>query len=324
MTNSADIRDAFADGSQQILARLDATIGARAGAAPDSAALLSAFRDFHTLKASAAFLSLPDTVAQCHASESAIEKILADGRVPEPAELGRLRNVLAGLYTAFGAGPRGRVHPPASLRPCNSKPRSSRSYFLRLPALVREMGEVLGKNIALEIGGDIPPLDPQTAATVHAIVLHILRNAVDHGIEDRAERAAAGKAECGRLELTCAHSSGVFTLRLRDDGRGIDRARLRREAVRQGLDVDCEPARVDVADCTSLVCLAGITSCEAASTLSGRGLGLNLVRAELDALEGDLQVISSPGVGTDVLITLPLESTPQPHWRAAERPEARL
>jgi two-component system chemotaxis sensor kinase CheA len=169
---------------------------------------------------------------------------------------------------------------------------------------VRDLAKSQGKLARLEvIGGDVE-VDTTVLEQLKDPLLHLVRNAVDHGLEKPAVREGQGKNACGMIRLTAAHSGGNIVVTLQDDGAGFDRARILDKARRLGLvSVGDEIRDRDIYD---LVFHAGFSTAESVTDLSGRGVGLDVVRRNIDNLRGTVEITSAAGMGTTITIRLPL------------------
>lgn len=174
----------------------------------------------------------------------------------------------------------------------------------RLPRLVHDLSIRLKKRIRLEILGETTELDKIVMEGISDPLLHLVRNAIDHGVESPAERLAAGKPEEGLLRIQADQQGGYILIRVTDDGRGIDEAHLLEKAVAAGL-VD-PMATLNRAQIQDLVFHPGLSTREEVSDLSGRGVGLDVVRRNVRELGGNVRVESEPGRGTRFEIRLPL------------------
>jgi two-component system chemotaxis sensor kinase CheA len=176
--------------------------------------------------------------------------------------------------------------------------------FSRLRRVVRDIASGLGKDVALEISGADTELDKSVVERVADPLMHLVRNALDHGLETPEERVAAGKPAQGRLLLSACHESGSIRIRIEDDGRGIDRHKVLQRARERGLVA--EGATLSEADVLGLIFQPGFSTAEAVTNLSGRGVGMDVVRSNIEALRGTVTVASTPGHGTSIDIRLPL------------------
>lgn len=175
----------------------------------------------------------------------------------------------------------------------------------RLARTVEDLSRELGKEVDLEIEGEHMQLDCRMLEALVDPLTHVVRNAMDHGIESSAERRAAGKPPAGRIRLRLVRGGGGVVITIEDDGRGLDPVRIKRAAVERGL-IEAELAwRLDDDQARMLVTLPGFSTKEQPTTISGRGVGMDAVRAEVDRLGGRLVLESPPGHGTRVRFVLP-------------------
>ena len=176
--------------------------------------------------------------------------------------------------------------------------------FRQFVRSVRDLARSHGKLARLEVvGGDVE-VDTTILEHLKDALLHLVRNAVDHGIETPALRESQGKNPCGVIRLTAAHSGGNIILKLEDDGAGFDRARILEKAKRRGLLTGKDEIRDQ--DIYDLVFQAGFSTAESVTDLSGRGVGLDVVRRNIDILRGMVEISSAAGKGTNITIRLPL------------------
>jgi len=176
--------------------------------------------------------------------------------------------------------------------------------FRQFVRSVRDLAKSHGKLARLEvIGGDVE-VDTTVLEQLKDPLLHLVRNAVDHGLETPAEREKQGKNACGLIRLSAAHSAGNIVVTLQDDGAGFDRARILEKAKRLGL-VSAQDELRDQ-DIYGLVFQAGFSTAESVTDLSGRGVGLDVVRRNIDLLRGTVEISSTAGKGSTITIRLPL------------------
>jgi two-component system chemotaxis sensor kinase CheA len=178
--------------------------------------------------------------------------------------------------------------------------------FTKFPRLVRDVARAAGKQVNLIIEGEATELDRSVIEVIGDPLIHLLRNAVDHGIEQPGEREAVGKPATGTVWLTAGHEEGHIVVTVRDDGRGIDPARIRKAAVSRRLMSEEEVAQLDDDSAISLIFQPNLSTAEQVSDVSGRGVGLDVVRANVKRLSGSVVVESEVGVGTTFRLTLPL------------------
>jgi len=176
--------------------------------------------------------------------------------------------------------------------------------FGRFPRLVRDISAQLSKNVRLELAGEETELDKGVVEQMGDPLTHLIRNAIDHGIETAEERVEKGKPEQGLIRLEAYHQAGSVIVELSDDGRGLDSERIRRKALERGLIAEAD-AFTD-AQMYNLIFSPGFSTAEQVSDLSGRGVGMDVVRRNVESLNGSLSVTTQPGRGTKVRIQLPL------------------
>ncbi|MCW5297548.1 chemotaxis protein CheA [Herbaspirillum lusitanum] len=176
--------------------------------------------------------------------------------------------------------------------------------FQRFPRVVRDMSREIGKNIELIVTGADTELDKSMVEKISDPLMHIVRNAMDHGIESAEARREAGKPEIGVLRLNATHESGSVVIDVFDDGRGLDKERILRKAVQQGLVTP--DAGLSEREIFRLIFEPGFSTAEQVTSLSGRGVGMDVVKRNIDALQGEVEIYSNPGQGTMVRIRLPL------------------
>lgn len=175
-----------------------------------------------------------------------------------------------------------------------------------LPVMVEETASSLGKAARLEVTGGELGLDRAILDALRDPVIHLVRNALDHGLETPAERAAAGKSPEGIVRIQCTADSGTFVLRIGDDGRGLDFEKIRAKAQAFRPDRADEIAAMEPASLQQFLFEPGFTTTDAVSSLSGRGLGLDIVRHQVEGVKGKLSLRSVPGEGTEFVLSLPL------------------
>jgi two-component system chemotaxis sensor kinase CheA len=176
--------------------------------------------------------------------------------------------------------------------------------FQRMSRIVREASAASGKDVHLQTDGDATEIDKTVIDRLAAPLTHLIRNAVDHGIEAPEDRISAGKSAKGRIILSASHRSDRLVIEIRDDGRGIDRPAVRRVAEARGL-ISPGQALLD-ADIDVLLFIPGLSTAPAVSCLSGRGVGMDVVRRAITSLGGRIAITSHPGRGTAFTLSLPL------------------
>jgi two-component system, chemotaxis family, sensor kinase CheA len=180
------------------------------------------------------------------------------------------------------------------------------AVLLRFPRLVRDLSVKLSKQVELELVGKDTELDRSVVDSLGDPLVHLIRNALDHGLETPQERIAAGKLETGRLEIAARHAGGNVVISVSDDGRGIDAANVARKAAERGLIAQDAIASIDLARATELLFHPGFSTMDVTSDVSGRGVGMDAVRVAIRELGGEVTLNSEPGQGTCAEIRLPL------------------
>ncbi|MFN6934037.1 MAG: chemotaxis protein CheA, partial [Tsuneonella sp.] len=178
--------------------------------------------------------------------------------------------------------------------------------YAALPRLVRDLASELGKQVMIDLEGGEVELDREMIEMIRDPLTHIIRNAIDHGIETPSERIAAGKREIGTLVITARQSGNRIMLGIADDGRGIDGIRLVDKAVSGGILSIDEAAELTDRDRHQLVFEPGLSTASAVTSVSGRGVGMDVVRANIERVGGTIQVDSTPASGTRITLSLPL------------------
>jgi len=178
--------------------------------------------------------------------------------------------------------------------------------FRRFPRVVRDVAKLCGKDIALEVAGEHTDLDKGILDALAEPLTHLVRNAVDHGIEPSSERLNSGKPARGTLFLNAYHQGTQVVIEVRDDGRGIDLDLVREQAVRSGLLKAEDAKRLDPQDVLNLVFEPGFSTAAEVTEVSGRGVGMDVVRTVLDRLKGTVHISSSLGKGTSIQLRVPL------------------
>lgn len=177
------------------------------------------------------------------------------------------------------------------------------TVFSRFPRLVRDLAGKLGKEVELVTEGKSTELDKGLTERIIDPLTHLVRNSLDHGIEMPECREAAGKLRSGRLTLSARHRGGSILIEVSDDGGGLDRDRILAKARSNGLPVSDEMADNDV---WQLIFAPGFSTAEAVSDVSGRGVGMDVVKRNIQAMGGQVEILSEPGRGTSTRVVLPL------------------
>lgn len=179
-----------------------------------------------------------------------------------------------------------------------------KSVFQRMPRLVREAAEATGKKVKLVTSGEDTEVDKTVVERLSDPITHMLRNAIDHGLESPEDRLAAGKPAEGTVRLAALHRSGRIVIEISDDGKGINRPRVKGIAVERGLIAEDAVLSDDEID--NLIFLPGFSTATEVSDLSGRGVGMDVVRRSIQSLGGRISISSVPGKGSTFTLSLPL------------------
>lgn len=176
--------------------------------------------------------------------------------------------------------------------------------FSRFPRLVHDLSSKLGKKIELKMSGENTEVDKTVIEKIGDPLVHLVRNSLDHGIEMPHERVAAGKPETGTVFLNAYHRGGNIVIEVRDDGGGLNRDKLISKAVERGLLT--EDAKLSEKDAYELIFRPGFSTADEVSDISGRGVGMDVVRKNISELGGSIEIDAEPGQGTSIIIRLPL------------------
>jgi len=180
------------------------------------------------------------------------------------------------------------------------------NIFNKFPRVVRDLSKELGKDIRLDISGREVEMDKTIIEGLNDPMTHMIRNAVDHGIEIPDERIHQGKPAFGTIRLKAYHEAGQVVIEIRDDGRGIDPAKVAASAVAKGLITTEQMRGMSVKEMIALIFMPGLSTAEKISDLSGRGVGMDVVKTNLDKLGGKIEIDSAVGMGTTIIVRLPL------------------
>ena len=176
----------------------------------------------------------------------------------------------------------------------------------KLPRIVRDLSAELGKPIEFEMQGAETELDRQVLDLIKDPLTHMVRNSADHGLEMPAARRAAGKPERGTIRLSAWHEGGHIIIEVSDDGRGLDTDRIRSTAIARGLVPEAEINKMSDAQIHKFIFMPGLSTASEVTSVSGRGVGMDVVRANIDQIGGTIDVKSVPGQGTSFAIKIPL------------------
>lgn len=180
------------------------------------------------------------------------------------------------------------------------------NVFKPLPRLVRDVALATGKQVRLEQHGEGTELDKTLLEAIKGPLTHLVRNAIDHGIEPPEVRRARGKPACGLLCLRAFHEGGQVNVELSDDGKGIDLERLKAKALERGLVAHDRLAGMSDRELLQLIFLPGLSTSERVTSVSGRGVGMDVVKTNIEEVRGTVDVHSRPGEGTTVRVKIPL------------------
>lgn len=178
--------------------------------------------------------------------------------------------------------------------------------FRRFPRIVRDVARSRNKDIALDVAGQNTDLDKGILDALAEPLAHLVRNAADHGIEAAAERQAAGKPVRGTIRLNAYHDGDEVVIEVSDDGRGLDREKIVRRAIEQGMLTAEDAQRLNENECLQLIFAPGLSTADEVTEISGRGVGLDVVKSALEDLKGTIDIESKPGLGTTFRLSVPL------------------
>jgi two-component system, chemotaxis family, sensor kinase CheA len=181
-----------------------------------------------------------------------------------------------------------------------------RTAWAPFPRLVRDLAVALGKRVRIETDGEDTELDRSIVEAIKDPLAHLVRNAVDHGIESPLDRTAAGKPEEGVINVRAYHEGGQVTIEIADDGRGVDVAAIRSKAIEHGIVGADQAARLTEREATDLLFLPGFSTADHVTTVSGRGVGMDVVRTNIERVGGSIDVVNEPGHGIAFKIRIPL------------------
>jgi len=176
--------------------------------------------------------------------------------------------------------------------------------FSRFPRLVHDLSTKMGKSIELEMIGEDTEVDKTVIEKIGDPLVHLVRNSLDHGIEMPADRVAAGKPETGKIQLIASHKGGNIVIEIRDDGRGLNRDKILEKALEKGVISDA--SNLTDKQIYELIFEAGFSTADKVSDVSGRGVGMDVVRRNINELGGGIEIESNPGKGSAIIIRLPL------------------
>lgn len=180
------------------------------------------------------------------------------------------------------------------------------TVFQRFPRMVRDLSKKLNKQVTLTIEGGETEVDRSVIEGISDPLIHMIRNSLDHGLEDGVDRVKAGKPEAGTILLTAKHKDNAIWVELIDDGRGIDPEKLRAKAVEKGVMTKEAASRLTDRDAQMLIFHSGFSTAKEVTDVSGRGVGMDIVRSNIQSMGGIIDIESTPGQGTKIILKLPL------------------
>ena len=293
------LRDPLADDANP--AQLPATTGGAGAATPPS-------RGAQAAAAGGAASEAPDTTIR-------VDSARLDQAMNQVGELVLLRNRLSAAVSRLGASDEtlARLARETDLavndlqntvmrlrmQPC-------KRLFQSLPRVVRDASRSLGKKVRLELSGEDVEIDKTVIDALSGPLIHLVRNALDHGLEPPEQRAQAGKPEEGVLRVQAVHLGDKVQIHVSDDGRGMDGHRIVQSALSKGLITEADAARLSEREMLDLIFLPGFSTKEQVSELSGRGVGMDVVRSAVQGLRGRVDISTRPNQGTQLSLELPL------------------
>ena len=178
--------------------------------------------------------------------------------------------------------------------------------FRRFPRMVRDVAKACGKEVVLQFSGEETDLDKSILDSLAEPLSHLVRNSVDHGIETSEQRITAGKTPHGTIRLNAFHQGNQVVIECSDDGAGIDRYKLVSKAVEKGILAHDDAERISDSEALHLVFHPGLSTADEVTAISGRGVGMDVVKSVIDQLKGTISIESKPGMGTTFLLKVPL------------------
>ncbi|RLB86538.1 MAG: chemotaxis protein CheA, partial [Deltaproteobacteria bacterium] len=179
-----------------------------------------------------------------------------------------------------------------------------KNTFQKMVRLVRDLARSSGKKVSLEMKGEETEIDRNVVEELYEPMVHMIRNAVDHGIEPPEQRLAKGKPEKGTIELLAYQRGGSIIIEIRDDGRGLDKEKILSKAIDKGIISGVE--QLSESEIYNLIFKPGFSTSETVTEISGRGVGMDVVKKALEKLRGRVEIKSKPDKGSTFIITLPL------------------
>lgn len=259
----------------------------------DKASIQEVFRLVHTIKASCGFVQRRDIETIAHDAESILIRLHHGQEKPAPGDI-----------TAVSGYVR---HIAEIVRSIEQEPgRKQGDQWSRLPLVAEDAAERLGKKIAVQITGRDTPVDPATMSALMPPLLHLVRNAADHGIEPPALRKKCGKPETGKISIAIKKSGKTLTVDIADDGAGLQTEKIKKRAVESGLKKSTEAAKMTPNEVFECIFAPGFSTAEEVTTISGHGMGMDVVRSNIEKSGGSIHLHSAEGKGCTFTISMPL------------------
>jgi len=178
--------------------------------------------------------------------------------------------------------------------------------FSKFPRLVRDLAGPLGKRVELKVYGEDTEVDRSVIEHIGDPMVHIIRNAIDHGLETPEERRAKGKSELGTITIRASQKGNQIVIEVSDDGRGIDVEKVKKKAIAKAIITADEASRMTDETAVNIIFLPGFSTAEVATELSGRGVGMDVVKTNISKLNGAVEIVTAKGAGSTFTIRLPL------------------
>ncbi len=176
----------------------------------------------------------------------------------------------------------------------------------KFPRMVRDLSRKMGKSLRLELAGEETELDKSVIEEIGDPLVHIIRNSIDHGIEMPDDRVAQGKDPEGVVRISAYQEGNSIVIEISDDGRGIDPEKIRRKAVEKGIITEADAMRLTDSEAVNIIFMPGFSTAEKVTDVSGRGVGMDVVRTNINKINGSVEIATQKGVGSTFTIRLPL------------------
>jgi chemotaxis protein histidine kinase CheA len=300
------------------------------------------FRAFHNIKGTSGFLGLPRVGRLCHAAENVLSHLRDHALLPTPciidallrcvdaigavvdtvrpsgnegsgshdALIAELNMLSAAALSPAHQEPSDGIHGPPLRLPAMAGMKAERqpiaAAWAILPRIIDAIAAGQGKKIELVMEGADTALDCRVLELIRAPLIHMIRNAADHGIETPEVRAASGKPETGLIRLRAFRDGADAVIEMKDDGQGLDQGELRRRIFESGLADETELAAMTDAAIARFILQPGISTAAEITEISGRGVGLDVVRANIESMNGTIDITSSPRRGVSFVMRIPV------------------